>query len=497
MRKKLSSMQYGKTHFAILMISILSLSFFFPGVPVFGGQGQGKLRVVAIQGRAKVEGQDAIVEILVAVQPGENAKAKAREKLRRMYPDAEEIDSSNYSLTGLDWNKDSDFQNNNHQVLFLYNGVGVPVSNDASVKYEAYNTWNSVGTSIFEFKDNGTTSGCPSLVKECKGRQYFNGDNEIAWLDIRESSVLGVVWSGTSSTGPEFDMALDNADFDWYVGADPGGISGNQIDLQTVWLHEFGHGLGLGHSNVTDSVMEAIYDKPRRVLHSDDIAGITSIYKASSADLPPTVTIASPADGSTHLLGDSISFAGTADDNEDGDLTARLDWASSIDGPLALGSSNFSAVLSVGVHNITATVVDSSKVTGSDSVGVTVIVPGVGDSNDIYVWAIDFSEKRKGRGGSLVDLITTVTIRRDSDANGSAEDTDVLVGGASIQMTLVRDGNSFNFSGTTNSEGIAKFTLQHALLNTPYTATINSVSHSTYIYDNLLNVETQDTHTIQ
>ena len=140
----------------------------------------------------------------------------------------------------------------------------------------------------FNLKDMVTTSynECPSLVKECKGRQYFNGDNEIAWLDIRENSVLGVVWSGTSSTGPEFDMALDNADFDWHVGADSGGISGNQqIDLQTVWLHEFGHGLGLGHSNVSGSVMEAVYDGPRRVLHSDDIAGITSLYPASTCKL--------------------------------------------------------------------------------------------------------------------------------------------------------------------------------------------------------------------
>ncbi len=63
-------MQYGKNHLAILMISILSLSFFFPGAPVSGGQGQGNLQVIAIQGRAKIEGQDAIVEILVAVQPG-------------------------------------------------------------------------------------------------------------------------------------------------------------------------------------------------------------------------------------------------------------------------------------------------------------------------------------------------------------------------------------------------------------------------------------------
>ena len=99
MRKKPGSMRNKMANFTLFMISILVMTFIFSGVSVFGGQGKGKLQVVAIQGRAKVEGQDAIVEILVAVLPGENAKAKAREKLRRMYPDAKEIDSSNYSLT--------------------------------------------------------------------------------------------------------------------------------------------------------------------------------------------------------------------------------------------------------------------------------------------------------------------------------------------------------------------------------------------------------------
>jgi hypothetical protein len=127
-------------------------------------------------------------------------------------------------------------------------------------------------------------------------------------------------------------------------------------------------------------------------------------------------------------------------------------------------------------------------------VGITVIVPGEGDSNDIYVWAIDFTEKRKGR---KLDLITTVTIRRDSDADGSAESGDELVGGANVQMTLARDGASWGYSGTTNSEGITKFTLQRARTNTPYTANITDVIHSTYSYNNVLNKETLDSHTIQ
>jgi hypothetical protein len=398
----------------------------------------------------------------------------------------------------LDWNVDLNFQTDS-QVPFFYNNGNVPteVSGDGStVMGSASKTWNDV-ESIFHFGPYNTSyNGCPSLVKECKGRQYFNGDNEIAWLDIRESSVLGVVWSGTGSTGPEFDMALDNADFDWYDGPLDinGDIPNNTIDLRTVWIHEFGHGLGLGHSTETGSVMEAVYDGPRRDLHQDDIDGITSLYPGSNAELPPSVTITSPADGATFVSGSIISFAGTADDNEDGDLTASLSWNSDADGVVGTGGSSFSAVLSDGDHNITATVLDSSGGTGSDSVGVTVIVPGEGDPNDIYVWAIDFTEKRKGR---KLDLITTVTIRRDSDADGSAEDTDELVGSATVQMTLARDGASFDFAGTTNSEGIAKFTLQRARTNTPYTATVTGVTHSTYNNNNLLNVETQDIHTIQ
>ena len=50
------------------------------------------------------------------------------------------------------------------------------------------------------------------------------------------------------------------------------------IDLQTVALHEIGHSLGLNHTPVTNSIMEAFYNGSRRNLGSDDIAGIRSIY---------------------------------------------------------------------------------------------------------------------------------------------------------------------------------------------------------------------------
>lgn len=50
------------------------------------------------------------------------------------------------------------------------------------------------------------------------------------------------------------------------------------IDLVTVAAHEFGHALGLGHSAVTGALMAPFYGGPMRTLHSDDIAGIQSLY---------------------------------------------------------------------------------------------------------------------------------------------------------------------------------------------------------------------------
>ncbi len=70
------------------------------------------------------------------------------------------------------------------------------------------------------------------------------------------------------------DTHFDDAET-WTVTVPP---PGGTFDLVTVAAHEFGHALGLGHSNVAGSLMEAFYGGPHRFLHSDDIAGIQSLY---------------------------------------------------------------------------------------------------------------------------------------------------------------------------------------------------------------------------
>ena len=56
---------------------------------------------------------------------------------------------------------------------------------------------------------------------------------------------------------------------------------GLMTDVETVALHEFGHALGLGHTqflNYTKSIMTKEYLGTRRTLKSDDIAGLKAKY---------------------------------------------------------------------------------------------------------------------------------------------------------------------------------------------------------------------------
>ena len=85
----------------------------------------------------------------------------------------------------------------------------------------------------------------------------------------------------------------------------------------------------------------------------------------------PTVTISSPSNGASFSSGTSISFSGSALDEEDGDLTGGLVWTSSLVGEIGTGGA-FSAVLDIGTHEITASVTDSGGLTGSDTITVEV-----------------------------------------------------------------------------------------------------------------------------
>ena len=97
----------------------------------------------------------------------------------------------------------------------------------------------------------------------------------------------------------------------------------------------------------------------------------------SAANAAPAVTITSPGPTTTVQAGTVVSFAATAADPEDGDVTASIMWTSDLDGQIGSGPSMATSSLSVGIHIVTATARDGAGLAGSNAVTVEVLpTPG-------------------------------------------------------------------------------------------------------------------------
>jgi len=229
-----------------------------------------QVRLASRFGEANVRGQRVIVHVTVAVRPGADANAVADDAVRGQ--GARPFGPLEFSVTGLVWDQFFDASSRNDVVEQFYNPEREPL-NAATSLQNSQHRWSVVSDSRFAFDDAGNTTRCPSLVRECPGAQLFDGFNDVGWIAIGGCCTLAVTWSGTATD--EADMAL-NTRFPWTT-------NGNDFDVETVMLHENGHVVGLGHSAVSGSVMEATYAGERRDLTPDDERGVVFLYPDSGA----------------------------------------------------------------------------------------------------------------------------------------------------------------------------------------------------------------------
>ncbi len=440
---------------SLLFVSLIAYSF-----PVFAqgpDSAPGKPDVISVSGI--IPGKGLIVHVWVVVPPGADRNEAASAALANQ--GARPFTADEFSTIALFWDQFSDSDPGNDSVIQNYNSKNDPTNGGGiTALLNTHNSWNGVTTSIFEFEYGGDTGRCPSLVQECRGPQKFDGNNDVAWLALRDSNTLGVTWSGT--TTDEADIAL-NTNFPWATDGE------NNFDVETVLLHENGHVVGLGHSEYTNAIMYPSYQGPSRDLQEDDIDGITFLYPGTSTtNYSPTVSISSPSDNSLFDSETVISFAGSASDTEDGNITSGLTWTSSIDGTIGYEGS-FSTELSDGTHTITAQVTDNGGKTTSESITITVGTPPV--TGMVGVDSIEYTTN----GGKAGDRHLTVSLHVSDDSGND-------VSGASVSIRLSNENDSWIASGTTGSTGDVGFTLKNSPSGT-YTTEITNVIASGLTWD--------------
>jgi hypothetical protein len=235
--------------------------------PAMAADREARSRVVAVEGVAKGSA-DRRVEVLVVVPAGTSARAAGDRALagqgaRRAQAKPEAPQMQSYSFTGLKWDVMPVRQN--------YNAAGERVTGAGTALTNTYGDWSTVSGSAYRMTSGGTTTRCPSLVRECPGAQRNDRFNDVGWARLANGT-LGVTWS-TSGTD-EADMAI-NTRYAWSTGcvARP-----NTFDLESVFLHENGHVAGLGHSTDTRAVMYPSYQTARCALAQDDKNGIAALY---------------------------------------------------------------------------------------------------------------------------------------------------------------------------------------------------------------------------
>ena len=293
----------------------------------------------------------------------------------------------------------------------------------------------------------------------------LNNKNEVFFRDAASSAGnVAEAWYWWDGTGRLVDADIIFYEvYQFFAGS--GCVNG--IYIENVGIHEFGHALGLRHSELSgvtmQTAMQSYCDTSQLTLEPDDIAGIESIYRplsgGSTSNTAPSVSISAPGNNESYSEGTALTFSGSASDTQDGNVTASLRWTSNLAGQIGTGAS-FSRTLSAGTHVITAAVSDSGGMSSSKQVTVTVTATTSApppSPNGAVLAARGYKVKGQqkvdltwsGLSGPTVDVYRNGTKVASVTNSGAGTDPINSKGGGSYVYKVCEAGNS-NCSNTAN-----------------------------------------------
>lgn len=164
-----------------------------------------------------------------------------------------------------------------------YSSLSIETVEDVLI--ESMDSWSEPCCSSWRASYQGRTSVHPRNKPRADG-VHAVGFAEGSWplLLGNKNRVIAVTMTSFTTPSCEYtsaDLLFNAVGFTFTV--DPNNV---RTDLGSIAMHEFGHWLGLGHSNVTGAMMAATYRSGTVVgpLHQDDIDGVCSLYERSCED---------------------------------------------------------------------------------------------------------------------------------------------------------------------------------------------------------------------
>ena len=283
--------------------------------------------------------------------PGTTQTIKA--KVSTSADDAEESDSGSMTLSSSDLELVSDKSRGNQTVGMRFKGIDIPRKAtivNAYIQFKADETNTQAASLTLRGEATGSAAPFTASRKNITSRKLTSAS--VVW---KPKSWTSVGEKGTSQRTSNIAAVIQ------------------EIVNQTGW-------------SAGSSLVIIVKGNGKRTAeaYNGDKAGAPTLHiefstsgsqpppQAPPTQTPPTVKITKPANGLTIDEGVSVSFSGSGNDPEDGNVTSKLVWSSNLDGTIGKGGSITTSSLAPGKHTITATVTDSDGLKGSEKITVTV-----------------------------------------------------------------------------------------------------------------------------
>jgi YD repeat-containing protein len=303
------------------------------------------------------------------------------------------------------------------------------------------------GTQVFTGSDTSLRRGTVAL--------YSWGENMARFDNVRVFNLR----TSTSNDPPQMAISAPANNSSFVVGT-PVTFSGTALDFEDGaltlginWTSSRDGALGTGGSVTANALSLGAHVITASTVDSDGATGTATLNIGVNEPFnePPTLNVTAPTQGATFNIGTAVSFAGTAGDVEDGNISNGITWTSSRNGALGSGASLSVSTLSAGAHVITARIQDSGGKFLTVTRNITVVVPGntqpnvtISAPNNGAAYGVGHSVTLSGTAtdtedGTLTSQIAWSSSRDGALGTGGSLSVGTLSGGIHTITATVND----------------------------------------------------------